>query len=192
MSLFTWFLLPVPCTNKHEDLRAGMRFSVSVCVCSSHSWLTWQDLRYSRLQKRMIHRLSQHIETGLHGVMAASLPALRGEHELHPCTKILDFIMHVCPCCSETSRSQGWKKLTAGTEGEEPFGYTALPLAGRGLHVSKRRPAPGTHGNVGCYARPLRKDRVCALKALLVALTCYGIDAEDFKDHCRFLLAPSS
>ena len=48
-----------------------------------------EDVKYQRLQKRLIHRIGQMAERNLDNVLKARMPSLRKEDQLHPCTKQL-------------------------------------------------------------------------------------------------------
>ena len=77
----------VPPTRAEQRAARGRRRSY--LYLRAHLNRRCQALRYSRIQRRLLHRLAQRIETGLESVSAATLPLLRPHDTIHPCTKHL-------------------------------------------------------------------------------------------------------
>ena len=82
----TWFLLRVPFHESFQDSLCRVFVMSTPIAAVTRNVL--QDLKYSRLQRRLIHRVAQMAEGNLSTVLQSRLPTLRTDDVLHPCAKL--------------------------------------------------------------------------------------------------------
>ena len=83
-ALATWFILRIPHAEQYEDC---IYLILAYDLLSSWGWQLQDNRIFGRLQRRLIHCLSQHLECHLASVLTKELPRPTSEHQFHPATK---------------------------------------------------------------------------------------------------------
>ena len=83
-ALATWFILRIPHAEHYEDC---IYLILAYDLLSSWGRQLQDNRIFGRVQRRLIHCLSQHLECHLASVLTKELPRPTSEHQFHPATK---------------------------------------------------------------------------------------------------------
>ncbi|CAE7031325.1 unnamed protein product [Symbiodinium sp. CCMP2592] len=77
-------------TKGQQKLQTGIKLHVLAWFLLRVPFLdSFEDISYSRLQRRLLHRLSQAAEQNFPAILRPDLPVLQADHKLHPAKKCL-------------------------------------------------------------------------------------------------------
>ncbi|CAE7360416.1 unnamed protein product [Symbiodinium sp. CCMP2592] len=75
-------------TKGQQKLQTGIKLHVLAWFLLRVPFLdSFEDISYSRLQRRLLHRLSQAAEQNFPAILRPDLPVLQADHKLHPAKK---------------------------------------------------------------------------------------------------------
>ena len=115
MATMVWFILRIPYTENYEEtlLKPTMESQLARSTLE-------ENRPYARLQKRLLHCLSQHAETFLRSSLTNIMPQPCPDDEYHPALKTLDSntvspipIVEAAtsaPCSSGTAAASAWMR----------------------------------------------------------------------------------